>query len=139
MNSKDGSETRKAKARKEECEKSFKRLIEFYKNEQQSSSEPASSSTLTSSESVDYENNDYRGFCFLIHPKHGLLMLQCSKNKKNKPSPHFQVPGGHVDDFEFEDFQEQTEEQRDKIETLRPGSLSERKIIKGNLTDRMKP
>ena len=60
MNSKDGSETRKAKARKEECEKSFKRLIEFYKNEQQSSSEPASSSTLTSSESVDYENNDYR-------------------------------------------------------------------------------
>lgn len=38
----------------------------------------------------------------MIHPDHGLMMLECSKQKKGKPSPHFQLPGGHVDDFEFD-------------------------------------
>ena len=48
--------------------------------------------------------HDYRGFCLLIHPDHGLLMLQCSKPKPNKPSPHLQLPGGHIDNEDFDQF-----------------------------------
>ena len=43
---------------------------------------------------------DYRGFIFIIHVKYGLLMLHCTR-KKSKP-PHYQCPGGHIDNIEFE-------------------------------------
>ena len=42
---------------------------------------------------------DYRGFLFVVHPKHGLLLLHCTR-KKRKP-PHWQVPGGHIDEPEL--------------------------------------
>lgn len=48
---------------------------------------------------VDYVNNDYRGFIFVVHDSLGLLLLHCTR-KKSK-GPHFQIPGGHVDDLEF--------------------------------------
>jgi len=48
---------------------------------------------------VDYKQNDYRGFAFVVHDTHGLLLLQCSRKKK-KPV-HYQIPGGHVDEPEF--------------------------------------
>eukprot|EP00538_Stauroneis_constricta_P005222 CAMPEP_0119547994 /NCGR_PEP_ID=MMETSP1352-20130426/2020_1 /TAXON_ID=265584 /ORGANISM="Stauroneis constricta, Strain CCMP1120" /LENGTH=248 /DNA_ID=CAMNT_0007593139 /DNA_START=70 /DNA_END=816 /DNA_ORIENTATION=- len=44
---------------------------------------------------------DYRGFVFVHHHQHGLLLLKCTR-KRNKPI-HYQLPGGHVDDAEFED------------------------------------
>lgn len=44
---------------------------------------------------------DFRSFIFVIHPDHGYLLLHCTR-KKNKPN-HFQLPGGHVDDVEFEE------------------------------------
>ena len=48
---------------------------------------------------IDFSTQDYRAFCLLIHPKYGAVLLHCTRKKK-KP-PHYQLPGGHVDDFEF--------------------------------------
>ena len=48
---------------------------------------------------VDYSRTDYRGFLFVVHDIHGLMLLHCTR-KKSK-GPHFQVPGGHVDEPEF--------------------------------------
>lgn len=48
----------------------------------------------------DYKRIDYRGFVFVVHGQYGMLLLHCTR--KPKKGPHFQVPGGHVDDFEFE-------------------------------------
>jgi 8-oxo-dGTP pyrophosphatase MutT (NUDIX family) len=48
----------------------------------------------------DYTNDDYRAFLFAQHPVHGLLLLYC--NRKKKKSPHFQAPGGHVDNADFD-------------------------------------
>mmetsp|Transcript_12863 Transcript_12863/g.24434 ORF Transcript_12863/g.24434 Transcript_12863/m.24434 type:complete len:230 (-) Transcript_12863:33-722(-) len=48
---------------------------------------------------VDYKKNDYRGFIFLVHEEFGLLLLHCTR-KKSKP-PHWQLPGGHIDEDEF--------------------------------------
>ena len=48
---------------------------------------------------VDYNTTDYRGFIFVLHENHGLMLLHCTR-KKNKP-PHWQLPGGHVDEHEF--------------------------------------
>lgn len=42
---------------------------------------------------------DYRAFLVAVHEKHGILLLHCTR-KKSK-GPHWQLPGGHVDDFEF--------------------------------------
>ena len=47
----------------------------------------------------DFRKKDYRGFIFLVHQDHGLMLLHCTR-KKNKP-PHWQLPGGHVDEHEF--------------------------------------
>lgn len=44
---------------------------------------------------------DYRAFLIAVHEKHGLLLLHCTR-KKSK-GPHWQLPGGHVDDFEFKE------------------------------------
>jgi len=48
---------------------------------------------------VNYFGSDYRGFAFVVHNEHGLLLLFCSR-KKNK-SPHYQLAGGHIDGPEF--------------------------------------
>jgi 8-oxo-dGTP pyrophosphatase MutT (NUDIX family) len=48
---------------------------------------------------VDYKNKDWRGFLFVIHESHGLLLLYCTR--KTSKGPHFQTPGGHVDEIEF--------------------------------------
>jgi hypothetical protein len=50
---------------------------------------------------VDYKANDFRGFIFVVHSSYGLMLLQCTR-KKNKPL-HWQLPGGHIDDPEFEE------------------------------------
>ena len=44
---------------------------------------------------------DYRAFLVTVHEKHGILLLHCTR-KKSK-GPHWQLPGGHVDDFEFKE------------------------------------
>jgi 8-oxo-dGTP pyrophosphatase MutT (NUDIX family) len=61
------------------------------------SASPAASSNVVL---VNYQEKDYRGFIFVVHPDWGLLLLHCTR-KASKP-PHYQLPGGHVDDDEFE-------------------------------------
>mmetsp|Transcript_18659 Transcript_18659/g.26443 ORF Transcript_18659/g.26443 Transcript_18659/m.26443 type:complete len:535 (+) Transcript_18659:98-1702(+) len=46
-----------------------------------------------------FHNKDYRAFVFVIHNDFGLLLLHCTR--KRKKGPHFQIPGGHVDEAEF--------------------------------------
>ena len=46
-----------------------------------------------------WRDADYRGFLFVVHCDFGLLLLHCTR-KKHKP-PHWQLPGGHVDEAEF--------------------------------------
>ncbi|CAB9500217.1 NUDIX domain [Seminavis robusta] len=53
------------------------------------------------SSNMDFASADYRGFIFAVHPQYGYLLLHCTRKKK-KP-PHFQLIGGHVDPFEFEE------------------------------------
>ena len=48
---------------------------------------------------VDYKNVDYRGFVFVVHKSYGLILLHCTRKKKK--GPHFQLPGGHIDEPEF--------------------------------------
>ena len=48
---------------------------------------------------VDYKNHDYKSFIFVLHEEYGLLLLHCTRKKK-KP-PHWQLPGGHVDENDF--------------------------------------
>lgn len=55
----------------------------------------------TDSALVEYQKADFRGFIFVLHEEYGLLLLRCTR-KKNKP-PHWQLPGGHVDEKEFLD------------------------------------
>jgi len=43
---------------------------------------------------------DYTGFIFVVHEEHGMLLLFCTR--KVKKGHHFQLPGGHIDDHEFE-------------------------------------
>ena len=50
---------------------------------------------------MDIASADYRGFVFAIHPEHGHVLLHCTRKKK-KPN-HFQLPGGHIDGFEFKE------------------------------------
>ena len=54
---------------------------------------------FSSQSRFDISSRDYRAFCLLIHRKHGALLLHCTRKKK-KP-PHYQLPGGHVDDADF--------------------------------------
>lgn len=55
---------------------------------------------------------DYRAFIFAFHEKHGLLLLHCTRKKEK--GPHFQIPGGHVDDFEFKAAEKIHSEDREK-------------------------
>ena len=75
-------------------------FMELYENHRVSHPFMNETSMMESSST----KHDYRGFCLLIHPDHGLLMLQCSKPKRNKPSPHLQLPGGHIDNEDFDQF-----------------------------------
>lgn len=56
--------------------------------------------TFNSQNRLDFSTRDYRAFCLLIHRKHGALLLHCTRKKK-KP-PHYQLPGGHIDNCEFQ-------------------------------------
>lgn len=47
----------------------------------------------------DYQSGEYRGFLLVQHVEHGLLLLHCTR-KKNK-GPHWQLPGGRIDETEF--------------------------------------
>jgi 8-oxo-dGTP pyrophosphatase MutT (NUDIX family) len=62
---------------------------------------------------VDYKANDFRGFIFVVHPAYGLLLLQCTR-KKNKPL-HWQLPGGHIDDPEFEEAARQSSDKNTQL------------------------
>lgn len=48
----------------------------------------------------NYKKIDYRGFIFVVHKEYGMLLLHCTR--KPKKGPHYQLPGGHIDEFEFE-------------------------------------
>jgi len=50
---------------------------------------------------LDFAKADHHGFVMAIHPEHGYALLHCARKKKKLN--HFQLPGGHVDDFEFKD------------------------------------
>mmetsp|Transcript_34205 Transcript_34205/g.50285 ORF Transcript_34205/g.50285 Transcript_34205/m.50285 type:complete len:211 (+) Transcript_34205:128-760(+) len=52
-----------------------------------------------SNEASGLNYRDYRAFIFVTHQQHGLLLLHCTRKKKK--GPHFQLPGGHIDEFEF--------------------------------------
>jgi 8-oxo-dGTP pyrophosphatase MutT (NUDIX family) len=62
---------------------------------------------------VDYKANDFRGFIFVVHPAYGLLLLQCTR-KKDKPL-HWQLPGGHIDDPEFEEAARQSSDMKEQL------------------------
>jgi hypothetical protein len=49
---------------------------------------------------ADYRTTAYRGFVFARHDEYGLLLLNCTR-KKSKGS-HWQVPGGRVDEVDFQ-------------------------------------
>ena len=53
-----------------------------------------------SSKLPNYKKIDYRGFAFVVHKDHGMILLHCTR--KPKKGPHYQLPGGHIDDYEFE-------------------------------------
>ena len=62
---------------------------------------------------LDFTNADYRGFIFATHEDHGFLLLHCTRKKK-KPH-HFQLPGGHVDTFEFTEAKAKTNNVKDQL------------------------
>jgi 8-oxo-dGTP pyrophosphatase MutT (NUDIX family) len=62
---------------------------------------------------IDYKANDFRGFIFVVHSSYGLLLLQCTR-KKNKPL-HWQLPGGHIDDPEFEEAARQSSDKKTQL------------------------
>jgi hypothetical protein len=51
---------------------------------------------------MNLDNDDniiYKSFIFVEHNVLGLLLLYCTR--KPSKGPHFQLPGGHIDDIEF--------------------------------------
>lgn len=62
---------------------------------------------------VDYKAKDFRGFIFVVHASYGLLLLQCTR-KKNKPL-HWQLPGGHIDNPEFEEAARQSSDKKTQL------------------------
>jgi hypothetical protein len=44
-------------------------------------------------------DDDYRGFIFVLHEEYGLMLLLSTR--KEAKGPHFQTPGGHVEDYEL--------------------------------------
>jgi len=45
------------------------------------------------------KDTDYRAFIFCILDDWGMLLLCCTR--KPKKGPHFQLPGGHIDEEEL--------------------------------------
>mmetsp|Transcript_27144 Transcript_27144/g.40077 ORF Transcript_27144/g.40077 Transcript_27144/m.40077 type:complete len:216 (-) Transcript_27144:615-1262(-) len=43
--------------------------------------------------------SNYRAFLFVVHRSYGTLLLHCTR--KAKKGPHYQLPGGHVDETDF--------------------------------------
>mmetsp|Transcript_24404 Transcript_24404/g.37646 ORF Transcript_24404/g.37646 Transcript_24404/m.37646 type:complete len:210 (-) Transcript_24404:537-1166(-) len=43
--------------------------------------------------------SNYRAFLFVVHRSYGTLLLHCTR--KAKKGPHYQLPGGHVDEADF--------------------------------------
>ena len=56
-------------------------------------------SILENMSGFDYKKNDYRAFIICRHNDYGILLLHCTRKKKK--GPHFQLPGGHIDEPEF--------------------------------------
>jgi 8-oxo-dGTP pyrophosphatase MutT (NUDIX family) len=48
----------------------------------------------------DYKQVAYRTFIFVHHEKYGLLLLYCTR--KRKKGSYYQLPGGHLDENDFE-------------------------------------
>lgn len=44
-------------------------------------------------------NNKYSSFIFVIHEHYGMILLYCTRKKKK--GPHYQIPGGHLDEADF--------------------------------------
>jgi hypothetical protein len=59
----------------------------------------AEASVSESTSAFNFSKTDYRAFLFIFHQDFGLLLLHCTR--KRKKGPHFQLPGGHVDEAEF--------------------------------------
>jgi len=55
---------------------------------------------MANNATTQHQQKDYRAFVFAAHPNHGMLLLHCTR--KPKKGNHFQLPGGHLDDSEFE-------------------------------------
>lgn len=47
-----------------------------------------------------FVNSSYKAFVFATHPKHGMLLLFCTKKKIK--GDHFQLPGGGINESEFQ-------------------------------------
>jgi len=62
---------------------------------------------------VDYKSVDYRGFVFVVHKSYGLMLLHCTRKKKK--GPHFQLPGGHIDEPEFFAAAEQSRDAQNQL------------------------
>ena len=91
---------------------------------------------------MDFSSVDYRGFIFAIHPDHGYVLLHCTRKKK-KPN-HFQLPGGHIDAFEFADAAKVTQDPKEQL--VHAGKLGaarelyeETGMDVRNALDRLKP
>jgi phage-related protein len=61
---------------------------------------PPATSAATTILVPDYQTAEYRGFVFVRHIQHGLVLLHCTR-KKSK-GPHWQTPGGRIDEVEFQ-------------------------------------
>ncbi len=61
--------------------------------------EAAGTEVLVENTTFNFSKTDYRAFLFVFHEDFGLLLLHCTR--KRKKGPHFQIPGGHVDEAEF--------------------------------------
>jgi hypothetical protein len=47
-----------------------------------------------------FQGVDYRGFVFVLHKEYGLMVLLSTHKKKSK-GPHFQTPGGNIEDSDL--------------------------------------
>ena len=61
---------------------------------------PRRSRRSLAQESLVDTSADYRAFLFAIHPDHGLLLLK--SREKHKKGSYWEVPGGHLDDPDYE-------------------------------------
>ena len=62
------------------------------------------SNSATNKNIPDKGVREYRAFVFAVHQDHGMLLLHRTGNSKK--GPHFQLPGGNVGNFEFDNASE---------------------------------